>query len=78
MNKQPLDFKRITQKDYTDFALKLGLRSSGKYLVVNGRTVGWRTHRYVYVDPDVYNQVMGKPSYTDFYLHTDPRRSKIK
>lgn len=78
MSKTPLDFKRISQKQYTDFALKLGLSSLGMYLIINGRTVGWRTDHYVYVDPDVYNQVMGRPSYTEYYLHADPSRTKVK
>lgn len=78
MNKQPIDFKRISQKEYADFALELGLSSSGMYLIVDGRTVGWRTSGYVYVDPDVYNQVMSKPSYTEYYLPTYPHRTKVR
>lgn len=65
MSYQPLDFKRISHKQYVDFALELGLSSLGMYLVVNGKIVGWRTKQYVYVDPDVYDQVMGRPSYTE-------------
>ena len=78
MNNQPIDFKRVSQKQYADFALELGLSSSGRYLIVNGRTVGWRTNGYVYVDPDVYYQVMRRPSYTEYYLHAYPHTKNVR
>ncbi len=60
MGNPPLGFVLVSQQKYAEYAQRLGMCALGEHLIVNKRMVGTRTNRKVYVDPEVYQTVMGK------------------
>lgn len=56
----PYDFVKVSERKYAEYAFKLGLTSLGAHLIFQGKQVGNRTNRSVYVDPHTYKAVFGR------------------
>jgi hypothetical protein len=56
----PEGMVRVSERQYAEFAKSIGLLPLGMHMMIKDKYVGWRTNKYVYVDPHVFKQFLGR------------------